>query len=239
MSFFKTFFLGKNVPNPHYGDTTIQKRIRNIKAIWNNEHHNDIGLEKALRLFLAFSQFFFLGTYIKQVFSKKGVLYHDLSVDFFVIFKVFLPLFVLYFKLYEIKIGGYFIFEIITYWMMLETMLYIPTLIFASDIYGRPRSYQRSMLLLVFNYIEIILNFAVLFSVGQHFNKPFVSFIDPIYFSFITSASIGYGDYHPVTDYGKFLVIFESLVYLSFIVIFVNFFANKVETKGYFKIDEE
>ena len=37
----------------------IAKRIQNIHGIWNNSHHDDVGVEKILRLFLAISQFFF------------------------------------------------------------------------------------------------------------------------------------------------------------------------------------
>ena len=30
----------------------IQKRIQNIKSIWNNDHQDDNGIEKIFRLFL-------------------------------------------------------------------------------------------------------------------------------------------------------------------------------------------
>jgi hypothetical protein len=32
----------------------VQKRIQNIKAIWNNDHQDDNGIEKIVRLFLFF-----------------------------------------------------------------------------------------------------------------------------------------------------------------------------------------
>jgi voltage-gated potassium channel len=49
----------------------LAKRIENIHGIWNNTHHDDVGVEKILRLFLAISQFLFPGIYIKQLFWKK------------------------------------------------------------------------------------------------------------------------------------------------------------------------
>jgi Fe2+ transport system protein B len=112
--------------------------------------------------------------------------------------------------------------------------MYVPTLIFASDSLARPRSYRRSMLLLFFNYLEIIFDFAVIYSVGNFFNKPFHAWFDPIYFSFITSASIGYGDYYPVTGFGKLIVSCHSVVFLIFVVVFLNFFSSKMESTGYF-----
>jgi hypothetical protein len=119
-------------------------------------------------------------------------------------------------------------------YVLLETILYIPTLIFASDTFSKPRSYRRSMLLLFFNYLEIVFAYAVLYTCGNHLNKPFHHWFDAIYFSIITSSSIGYGDYYPITTYGKFLVSTQALLFLFFVVLFLNFFSTKIKAKGYF-----
>ena len=230
MNFFlKKLILGKPIVDEQPTKGAIDKRVKNIKAIWNNEQHDDIGIEKILRLFLAISQFVFVGTYVKQVFGKKGIAYQDLSVDVLVIIKVLFPWFILSYKCEN----NDFLFYILV-WFLTETMLYVPTLIFASDIFSRPRSYRRSMLLLFLNYIEIVFGFGVIYSRGNYLNKPFEHWFDPIYFSFITSATIGYGDFYPVTTMGKALVSFQSIIFLIFIVLFINFFSNKVESKGYF-----
>lgn len=227
--FLKKLILGNPSIDHQPTKGAIEKRISNLKAIWDNQQHNDIGIEKILRLFLAISQFFFLGTYIKQVFGKKGISYQDLSVDAFVLFKVLFPFSILSYNWYPSS----FLFVILI-WFLIETLLYIPTLIFASDIFSKPRSYRRSMLLLFFNYIEIVFSFGVVYSRGNYLNKPFNHWFDPIYFSFITSATIGYGDFYPITPMGKFLVSSQSIIFLIFVVLFLNFFSNKVENKGYF-----
>jgi hypothetical protein len=221
--------LGKHTLNELPREGTIAKRVRNIKAIWNNDHHDDIGIEKIVRLLLASSQFFFLGIYVKQFVGKKGSVYHDLAVDATVIVKVSLPLALLYFNFYD---NNFFFY--IMMWFLVETMLYVPTLIFASDLFSKPRSYRRSMLLLFFNYIEIVFSFAVIYKRGNYLNHPFHHWFDPIYYSFVTASSIGYGDFYPVTPTGKFLVSLQSIIFLTFVVMFVNFFSNKVEGKGYF-----
>lgn len=209
--------------------SAIASRLKNIKAIWNNEHDNDMGIEKMFRLFLAASPFIFPGVYIKEMVGRKGRAYSDLAVDMFVLFKVAFPVILLS--------NGWqrnpLLFAILI-WFMIETVMYVPTLIFASDSLSRPRSYRRSMLLLFFNYLEIIFDFAVIYSVGGFFNKPFHAWFDPIYFSFITSASIGYGDYFPVTPMGKLVVSGHSVVFLIFVVVFLNFFSSKMESRGYF-----
>jgi hypothetical protein len=234
--FLKKLLLGKITKKDRvrFNLNPIQKRILNIRAIWNNDHQDDNGIEKVVRLFLSISQLLFPGVYIKYFAEKRGYGYQDLAMDIYVLAKVAFPLLIL--------IDGWQEYKIIIWlmiYLLLETVLYIPTLIFASDMLSRPRSYKRSMLLLFFNYIEIVITFGVLYSCGNHMNKPFTTWYDPIYFSMITSASIGYGDFVPVTAYAKFLVSIQALFFLSFVVLFLNFFSNKVKNKGYFDHESE
>jgi len=226
-SFLKKLVLGSKPSEKPV--SAIAQRIKNIKAIWNNEHDDDMGIEKMFRLFLAASPFVFLGLYIKEISGRKGQAYQDLAVDILVLFKVAFPIFILSNGLQNNPL----LFGVIV-WFMIETVLYVPTLIFASDSLSRPRSYRRSMLLLFFNYIEIIFDFSVIYAAGNFFNKPFHTWFDPIYFSFITSASIGYGDFYPITPSGKLIVSCHSIVFLIFVVVFLNFFSSRMQSKGYF-----
>ncbi len=215
--------LSKSKYNP------IEKRIQNIKAIWNNDHQDDNGIEKIVRLFLSSSQLLFPGTYIKYVASKKGPEYEDLALDFYILLKVAFPLVIItnHWQGHPILMG-------LMIYVMMETILYIPTLIFASDLFSKPRSYKRSMLLLFLNYLEMVWGFAVLYSCGNYLNRPFKHWFDAIYFSTITSSTIGFGDIYPVTTFGKFLVSIQSLVVLLFVVLFLNFYSTKIKSKGYF-----
>jgi hypothetical protein len=222
-------FLGRPLEGEIPTQGSISRRLYNIKCIWNNEHDNDVGIEKILRLFLAVSQFFFPGLYIKQIFSKRLIAYQDLAVDFYVLCKLSFPLFLLINDLQR----NHILFFILL-WLMAETMLYVPTLIFASDVIARPRSYRRSMLLLFINYIEIIFDFGAIYAHGNYLNKPLLHWFDSVYFSFITSATIGFGDYYPASPAGKFLVSFQSTLFIIFVALFLNFFTGKVESKGYF-----
>jgi hypothetical protein len=230
----KKLFLGNisKVPKPEFNP--VEKRIQNIKAIWNNDHQDDNGIEKMVRLFLSSSQLLFPGIYIKYFAFKKGIEYEDLAVDFYVLLKVIFPLLILVNGLEN----NHFLIALLVY-VLLETILYIPTLIFASDLFSKPRSYKRSMLLLFFNYMEIVFAYAVLYSCGSYLNKPFINWFDAVYFSIITSSSIGYGDFYPVTSEGKFLVSTQALLFLFFVVLFLNFFSTKIKSKGYFEQENE
>lgn len=231
-SILKKLLLGNvsRIPKPEYNP--VQKRIQNIKAIWNNNHQDDSGIEKIVRLFLSSSQLLFPGVYIKYLATLKGYEYRDLALDFYVLLKVTFPLLILIYQWENI----HFLICIMVY-LLLETVLYIPTLIFASDLFSKPRSYKRSMLLLFFNYIEIIFAFAVLYSSGNYLNKTFTNWFDAVYFSIVTSSSIGYGDFYPVTTYGKVLVSSQAILFLFFVILFLNFFTTKIKAKGYFDLD--
>lgn len=233
-SILKKLLLGNlsKIPKPEYNP--VQKRIMNIKAIWNNNHQDDNGIEKLVRLFLSSSQLLFPGVYIKYLAYLKGYEYRDLALDFYVLLKVTFPLLIL---IYHWQ-SYHFVIWIMIY-VLLETVLYIPTLIFASDMFSKPRSYKRSMLLLFLNYLEIIISFGVLYSCGDYLNKPFNHWFDAIYFSTINSASIGYGDFYPVTTIGKVLATAQAFLFLFFVVLFLNFFTAKIKVKGYFDLENE
>lgn len=207
----------------------LHNRLENIRAIWRNDHHEDVGIEKIFRLFLAGSQFAFLGTYIKAFFGRMGLVYQEVAVDIYVLIKTILPIFMLYSGIWDNDLLYYLIC-----WFLAETCLYVPTLIFASDIFSRPRSYRRALLLLFLNYMEVIGAFAIIHMRGNYLNIPFTHWFDPFYFSFITSTTIGYGDYFPISPFGKLMVILQSLIFFIFVFLLLNFFTSRVESKGYF-----
>ena len=229
--FLRKLLLGKITKDdkPLLKTNPIQKRILNIQSIWNNDHQEDNGIEKIFRLFLSISQLVFPGVYIKYIYSRKNYEYQDIAMDFYIILKLLFPIYILKNNLQDQNILIY-----IMVYVLLETVLYIPTLIFASDMLSRPRSYKRSMLLLFLNYLEIVFAFAVLYTLGDNMNKPFTHWFDAIYFSIITANSVGYGDFYPITTFAKVLVSIQAMFFLSFVVLFLNFFSAKVKNKGYF-----
>ena len=233
MSFLKKLLVGKIKHSEYHRVNPIKKAFFNLKAIWNNDHEDDNGIEKIVRLLLSASQLLFPGIYIKYFASKLGYEYKDLAMDFYVLAKVIFPLLILINNWQEHD----FVIWILVF-ILLETILYIPTLIFASDMFSRPRSYKRSMLLLFLNYVEVVVSFAVLYTLGDNMNKPFNHWFDSIYFSLISSNSIGFGDYYPITTYGRALVSLQALFFLSFVILFLNFFSTKVKGKGYFNDDD-
>jgi hypothetical protein len=220
----KKLFFGKPEYNTRLRYTTYQTHIIHLIRIWNNTKHNDIGFEKLLRLFLVAVQFIFPGLHYRNFFGKMGVVKRNVAIEFYVLFKTFLPLFFLITGLYHHKAVIF-----VSVYLMSETIFYVTSLIFVSDMFVKPRSYRRNILMLFLNYIEICLSFAVIYG-GFHLlgNTPH-TVVDYIYFSIVTASTIGYGDLHPVNDTGKIIVCIQAILVLAFIVLFLNFFGSKVE----------
>jgi Ion channel len=233
MSILRKLLIGKVSRTYQSKYNPIQKRILNIRSIWNNDHQDDNGIEKIVRLILSSSQLLFPGIYIKYLANRIGNEYKDLALDVYVLAKVAFPFLILINGWQEHSV----IIAVMIY-VLIETVLYIPTLIFASDLISSPRSYKRSMLLLFFNYVEIVVSFAVLYTLGNNMNQPFEHWFDSVYFSLVSSNSIGFGDYYPITTFGKVLVSIQAIFFLSFVILFLNFFSTKVKSKGYFDNDE-
>lgn len=63
-------------------------------------------------------------------------------------------------------------------------------------------------------------------------NPNLDTFFEAVYLSFLTVTTVGYGDVHPVTIPGRIvaivLMLFGSLLFLSYIALFAQVFA-KVE----------
>ena len=223
--FLYKLFFGKPEYNKPVRESAYQAYKVNLVRIWNNERHHDIGFEKVLRLLLVSCQVLFPGIHLRNYFGKFGIIRRNVAVEFYVLLKTMLPVFFLLSGLYKYRIT-----VAISSYLLIETICYVSSLIFVSDMFVKPRSYRRNILMLFFNYMEIALCFAVIYA-GLHLlgNQP-MNVIDYIYFSIVTSTTIGYGDMHPVSSFGKVMVCVQAVMVVAFIVLFLNFFGSKVET---------
>lgn len=208
--------------------SAIQRRWENVVAIWNNTYEEDAGLEKIVRLVLAASQFLFPGMYLKHLFWRQGPLVQDLVIELFIVVKTAFPVVVLYMGWEHEPLAFW-----TAVWLMAETIAYIPTLIFASDVFPSPRSYRRSKILIFLNYLEVVFTFGMIHASGDYFNQHFAHWTDALYTSFIITSTIGFGEYYPITGMGKLIVSLQSLFYLSYIALFISFFSMG-GNKGYF-----
>ncbi|MBL8001632.1 MAG: two pore domain potassium channel family protein [Flavobacteriales bacterium] len=214
--------------SPVIPQNTIRGRWGNVVAIWENTYEEDAGLEKLVRLVLAASQFLFPGVYIKHLFWRKGPLVQDFVMELYILAKTLLPLVVMALGAEASAVAFW-----VVVWLMVETIMYIPTMLFASDALPSPRSYRRSKLLIFLNYLEVVFSFALVHMAEQYMNRPFESWTDAVYVSFVITSTIGFGEFYPVTGMGKLVVALQSLFYLSYIALFISLF-NVSHARGYF-----
>lgn len=234
LRFLKVLFIGHD----HYHPTNklrpaIWHQYTHLKGVWTNKHYTDFGLERLIRLFLAVSLFLYPGLYIKAFFSRFGLIIRKLAVEVYVVFKLILP--IIFFKFHLTR---YLWAPIVSGYMLSETIVYLAALIYLSNEFAKPISYRRSLTALFINYIEICLDFAVIYSYCNYnipgfFEHKLANGMQIIYFSFSTSATVGYGDITPIHEFGQWLVISQIIIFLVFVGLFINFFAAKVQDPTY------
>jgi hypothetical protein len=192
LAFLQKLFIGP-FPDPHkYVRPALQNQWKNITTV---------------------SAYVFPGIYIRQVSGKHGLLTRKLALDLYVPLKLAFPALVLWghwqstwWALFLVSYFG------------LETLFYVSGLMFLSDIYKAPISHKRSYLMFLINYVEICLDFAVLYG-GLKLVSHLCTSTDAAYFSFVTGFTIGYGDMSPSSAMGKRLVVFQSVCSLFFITL--------------------
>lgn len=73
-------------------------------------------------------------------------------------------------------------------------------------------------------YRDLIFTTLIVICIGTvvyHFLEGW-SWLDALYFSFITLTTVGFGDFAPQTDMGKIFTIFYIVVGIGIILAFVN-----------------
>jgi len=192
-----------------------------IRSVWNNTHYPDFGIERLFRLFLVWSKIFFPGVYIEYLTHGSSIYKRKIAGEFYVIFKTLVPFLMLYFSFWSYQ--GLFFLNI---YLLVETFLHIFHKIFLPE-HDHGKMANRSIILLLFNFAEVIASFGVIYSVGNYFNQPIQSWVDALYFSLVTGVTIGYGDFYPINQEGKVMVMMQILSTIAFLFLFFNFFGPR------------
>jgi hypothetical protein len=197
-----------------------------IKSVWNNTHYPDFGVERLFRLFLVGAKIFFPGVCIDFLTRKLSLHKRKLVGELYVIIKTMVPFLMLYFSLWSYR-GLY----VLIIYLLVETFLHIFHKIFLPE-HDHGKMANRSIILLFFNFAEVIASFGVIYSAGEYLNQPLQGWVDALYFSFITGVTIGYGDFYPINQEGKILVMMQILSTIAFLFLFFNFFGPRLSERS-------
>lgn len=229
------------VRDPH---PFVKKQKEYRRIVRCNERQAAFGIEWLIRMLLVYTPWWmFPGNWIKAATDDCHIFVRRTLIEIYVILKVVLSWWLLSHHTIDYGILMY-----ILIWLAVETLYALLSGIFLRDIWSEPFSYQRNLLLTLCNFVEMCLCFAAIYTYADrgsnHLTLPSKFIINDsltyadkhltpsqaIYFSFITAATIGYGDISPKDDYIQQIVIAQVMISLVFIVMFIANLAGKLGT---------
>lgn len=162
----------------------------------------------------------------KNLIFKDGVLKALLLIVYYIIF---MPITIIIFGLDIERIGGvsyeelYVLVYIVNIFLLFTSHVVLIKYCVTDIILNRRKVKSSDIVITLLTYITLGISFGALYSVinicydGQAFhgmenvNTTLYFYFKHIYFSFVTLTTLGYGDIYPLTFWGEFFVIIESL----------------------------
>ncbi len=234
MNFFTKLIMGTNRPESKPRSVYLKETIA-FKQIWNNKSYNDFGLERMLRLVLILSSFIMPGTLIRQLCGRKQLLIRKVVIEGYSLFKIGW-----YYFLFEADLTTSTTALVISLVLTLDTVHFMFSKIFLNDIHKQPISFKRTLLMTLINILEVILCFGFIYSYIDDTNQVasqmvfssghHLSDLQTVYFSFVTSATIGYGDIAPVAP---------IMLALFFLVIVITTITNRLHDDTFYNKQKE
>lgn len=237
-SFFSKLFIGKKVSTkpPKNPYVKLQEKLNDV---WENRYYNDFGIERLIKIFLILFGFIMPGTLVKFLVGSTDLVVRKLFLELFVLFKV--CWFIIIFK-WDIPISlPLMVFSII---LSVDSLYFSVSKIFIEDVINKSISYKRSLILNLLNFLEITFCFALIYAyidrlpanINHDVFAPqgHLTDLQLFYFSLITAATVGYGDFYPIDETVKMVVIMQILVSLFFIVIFISNTINNLDNDTFF-----
>jgi len=211
-----------------------QDNICVLKDIWLNKYPNEepkkhTFLEKLLLTPLLIFRAFSLSNFV-SFFSPSGnnaYLFIDLYILFWIIL-IFICLFFSPFSpLLTVILVSYRVIDIISYQLCV-------LLIDSQRPSWKLASIRRSFLFSFLNLLEILAAFAILYlTIGNIIeNRPDGLRIDSpgraFYYSLVTMATLGYGEFIPADDNSRYIVTAELLTEILFILTIIPAFVSNI-----------
>lgn len=221
------------VIGPTIGDNKCKNAIteqwKHLIKIWNDKPKATFGIERLFLLFLVSIQFLMPSLYIRYLSGLRGMICRKIAIEIYTILKVALPIILL-----SVSIKNNYLLAL-TIYLGIETVVYVNGILFLQGLYSKPISYKRSVLLGMINYFEIILDFAFIYYASGSLECVHTN-LDYFYFSVVTSATVGFGDFTPILPEDKIIVISQILISLFFTLMLLAFFMQNFNESNTWKV---
>jgi len=199
----------------------LKSEYQLIRSIWSGNYpETDMYelslLEKSIMSILVFIRSFSIGN-LKALLPSKKV--RSQASEIYVLVWFFVLLILLVFP----SDANWFPFVIV--YRLFDSLNYRLCIVFV-DRYRTGwglRSMNRTFMLLLINYLEMIIGFAALYiytgSIATEEIYKITSSWDALYFSVVTISTLGYGDFYPNCEMGQFLIVAQTLMGIVFILL--------------------
>ena len=213
LDFISLIFLGAD-REPYSEDRIGFHSLRKyLHQAWSA---NSFGIFRVFQLSLEFAKIAFPSFWITLFLGKKKANVVDFSNDVWGLVRIAF----LIIMLWWVPSGNWQAWLVI--YLIADIFVYVSRLVFLSDIYEPTLTPERTLLFLLVNYFEIVLGFAFLHRVYGGLNVGSLCPIQALYFSFVTSTTLGYGEIVPVSSDAQLRIIIQLAITFVFITALVG-----------------
>jgi len=213
------------VRNPY---TTHWQYIRQFLNPWEQKCADMFVLERLVLALLCLVLLPTAATLIRYLGGLGGRELRKIVVEFYVVAKTILAVWVLWSNHW-----GTFWYWVAIY-SLIELFLNLAAVVLLRDYWRRPMSWNRSLILAGFNFLEFTSWFAVLYLHTAGLKDHDTTVKDAataFYFSVITASTVGYGDVTPNPGMGRILAIVQISLAICFITAVVAYFVSSLDSQ--------
>lgn len=214
-------------PHKSHPRNPYKVQAENIRKLWRHEDpvSQIFGIEWLWMMILAVVVFMLPITAIRWIAGLLGLKNRKVAIEAYAIVKpIFLICLLSFCPLSKFSI-------IAACFSLFDLYSYLLGLLFLRYLYKAPVSYGRSIILLGINYVESTVSFSLLYlSLGGVLKNgaTLSSAVDAVYFSVITSATVGYGDIAPGENLAKIVVMAQVCTSFVFVTTVLSSFMTNL-----------
>jgi len=185
------------------------------------------GIERWVMIVHSASMMFLPAMFIRWIFGRRNYAGRKYGIEGWALYKPLL--------FYIFLINGYWWTQNWVCWLvallLADMFFYVFGLVILKDFWIRTPSYSRSLILLGINFLEFTLGFAI-FYLHYGLLKCGTDIVhdcrSALYFSVVTSATVGYGDIVPASGPGRNLATTQILLTLGFMTVVISSFVSNL-----------